>query len=194
MSMGTGPAIFTSTIVVQGNGPTFDISETTKLPNGAMATTSSTWSSATILPTRFEVHQGKTALRAQITTAAVTFAKEHISFARISGTSYILPSVGLVANSLMLPYVVSAHPGKSLTLAEIQNSQTVLIRPSTASPAPTGPAGDAAIVVTKDEEHGNSADQEQIVTWLNPKTGVMDGGRATPDDATIKLLSFTPSR
>jgi hypothetical protein len=55
------------------------------------------------------------------------------------------------------------------------------------------PPGDIAIFATKDKEHGNSADQEQIVTWLNPKTGVMEGGEATPDQAKITLLSFTPA-
>lgn len=195
-SMGgaTGPAIFKSTITVNGSGPTFDISETTKLPNGAIATTRSTWSSATLLPLSFEVHQGKVALHAQITPAAVRFIGIRVSFGRIEGTSYILPSVGLIANSMMLPYVVTVHPGESFTLAEIQNNQTVLIRPhSASSPSSAGPAGDAAITVTKDKEHGDTSDQEEIVAWLNLKTGIMDGGRATPDDARITLLSFTPA-
>lgn len=192
MGDGTGPAIFTSTIVVKGSGSIFDISETTKLPNGAVATTKSTWSSATLLPMRFEVHQGKVTLRANVTPAAVTFIGRPISFGRIQGTGYVLPSVGLIANSMMLPYVVTAHPHESLTLAEIQNNQTVLIQPATAPPS-GGPAGDVTIGVIKDKEHGNSADQEQIVTWLNRKTGIMDGGRALPGDARITLLSFKPN-
>ncbi|HEY5257665.1 MAG TPA: hypothetical protein VIJ12_04735, partial [Candidatus Baltobacteraceae bacterium] len=48
MHQGTGPAIFQSIILINGSGSTFSISEKTKLPNGAMATTQSTWSSATL--------------------------------------------------------------------------------------------------------------------------------------------------
>lgn len=192
MNDGSGPPIFKSTIVIKGSGSTFDISETTMLPNGAVATTSSTWSSVTLLPQSFEVHQGKVTLRAAITPSVMKFIGMPLSFARIQGTSYIVPSVGLIANSLMLPYVVSAHPGEALTLAEIQNNQTVSIRPGGASSA-IGPAGDMAINVTKDKKHGDLSDEEQIVVWLNPKTGVMDGGSASPGDARIVLLNFTPS-
>jgi hypothetical protein len=115
-----------------------------------------------------------------------------VSFPRIPGTSYVLPSVGLMATELIFPYVISAHPGESLTLAEIQNNQTVLVRPDSAPSPAVGPAGDIAIAVIKDKEYGNDADQERIVTWLNSKTGAMDEAQAAPGGVTIKLLSFTP--
>ena len=190
---GIGPPIFKSTIKVTGSGLTFAISETVKLPNGAIATTRSTWSNATLLPLSFEVRQGKVDLRARITPAAVTFIDMPGTMARIQGTSYILPSVGLIASSMMIPYVVTAHPGESFTLAEIQNNQTVLVRPDDVSPASGGPQGDVAITVTKDRKHGDDTDRENIVAWLNRETGVMDEGRVSPGRATIRLLGFTPN-
>lgn len=71
MSDDTGKTVFKSTITISGNGSIFNVSETTKLPNGAIATTRSTWSTATLLPRSFELHQGKVTLRAQITPAAL---------------------------------------------------------------------------------------------------------------------------
>jgi hypothetical protein len=186
-----GSVEFKSTLVIKGSGSTFDVSEATKLPNGPVATTRSTWSSTTLLPLTFEVHQDKIRLRAQITPTAVKFIGIAMSFPRIQGTSYMLPSVGLITHLLMLPYVVSAHPGESLTLAEIQNNQTVLIRPWASQPT-KGHGGDMTIAVAKDNIHGKSAGREQVFTWVNRKTGIMDGGRATPGDARITLLSFTP--
>jgi len=187
-----GSIVFKSTIVVNTSGSTFSITETTKLPNGALATTSSTWSRDTLLPLAFELRQGKVVLRAHITRAALTLDGTRVSFPRIPGTSYVLPSVGLIATTLIYPYVVSAHPGEPFTLAEIQNNQTVLVRPDNASRAATGPAGDVAVAVTKNEEYGKGADQERIVTWLNDKTGVMDLAQAAPDGANITLISFKP--
>lgn len=187
-----GRVDFKSRIVIAGSGPTFDVSETTKLPNGAIATTTTTWSSTSLLPLTFEVHQGKIALRAQVSASAVRFIHPRVSVRRIQGTRYILPSVGLIANDLMLGYLAIAHPGESFTLAEIQNNQTVRIRPRSASSLPSGPAGDLAIAVTKQKIHGNTKDLEQIVEWLNRKTGVIDGGRALPGSGTITLLRFTP--
>jgi len=187
-----GKVVFKSTIVVDARGSTLGISETTTLPNGAIATTRSTWSRDTLLPLSFELHQGKMVLRAHITRTALTLDGMRVSFPRIPGSSYVLPSVGLIATTFIYPYVVSAHPGKAFTLAEIQNNQTVLVRPDSASPTATGPAGDVAVAVTKNEEYGKGADQERIVTWLNGKTGVMDSAQADPDGAKITLISFTP--
>lgn len=187
-----GSVIFKSTIVVSESGSTFSISETTKLPSGAIATTMSTWSRDTLLPRSFEVRQGKVVLRAHITPAALTLDGTRVSFPRIAGTSYVLPSVGLIATTLIYPYFVSAHPGKSFTLAEIHGNQTVLVRPDDASPPAAGVAGDLAIAVIKNEEYGEAADQERIVTWLNGKTGVMDAAQAVPDGAKITLISFKP--
>ncbi len=187
-----GSIIFNSTIVVDGSGSTFGISETTKLPNGAIATTSSSWSRDTLLPTTFEVHQGKITLRAHITRATMTLDGMRVSFPRIPGTSYVLPSVGLIATIMIYPYVVSAHPGESFTQAEIQNNQTVAIRPDIAPSPAAGLAGDSAIYLIKNEEYGKGADQERIVTWLSGKTGVMDAAQADPSGAKITLLSFKP--
>jgi hypothetical protein len=187
-----GSLVFKSTIVIEGGGPTFSISETTKLPNGAVASTRSTWSRDTLMPRTFEVRQGKVVLLAQITCASLNLTHMRVSFPRTQGTSCVLPSVGLIATTLMYPYIVTAHPGMSFTLAEIQNNQTVLVRPDEAASPTAGPAGDVAISVIKDEEYGNNADQERIVMWLNNKTGVMDEAQASPDGAKITLLSFTP--
>jgi len=192
ISEGAGPAIFQSTIVVKSNGPTFAVFEKTKLPNGAVAMTTCTWSSADLLPISFEVRQGKTALRARISPTTLSFTSIPISFSRIRGTSYILPSVGLITTSMMLPYLVTAHPGESITIAEIQNKQTVLAQPSSASPSQAGPTGDVPCSITKDKEHGNAADPEQIVAWRNPKTGVIDEEHVSPGDARIVLVKFTP--
>jgi hypothetical protein len=145
-----GSTVLNSTIVVEGIGSTFSISETTKLPSGAIATTISTWSSDTLLPQTFALHQGKITLRARITRAALQVTGMQVSFPRIPGTSYVLPSVGLMATELIFPYVISAHPGESLTLAEIQNNQTVLVRPDSAPSPAVGPAGDIAIAVIKE--------------------------------------------
>jgi hypothetical protein len=187
-----GSTVFNSTIVVDGSGSTFGISETTKLPNGAIATTSSTWSCDTLLPRTVEVHQGKVTLRARITPAALTLDGTRVSFPRIPGTSYVLPSVGLLATIMIYPYVVSAHPGESFTQAEIQNNQTVVIRPDSAPSPAAGLAGDTAIALIKNEEYGKGADQERIVTWLSDKTGVMDAAQADPGGAKITLLTFKP--
>jgi hypothetical protein len=189
-----GSLSFKSTIVVSDDGLNFDISETTKLPNGAMATTRSTWSSTTLLPQSFEVRQGKIHLVARITPEALTFPGKRVSFPRIAGTDYVLPSVGLITTTLSYPYVVSAHPGESFTVAEIQNGQTVIVRPDNTSPPPSSPStiADNAITVIKDEEHGNSPDKARLVIWLNAKTGIMDSVQEVPHGAKITLLSFTP--
>jgi hypothetical protein len=187
-----GKVIFQSTIVVDADGPTFTISESTKLPGGALATTRTTWSRDTLLPQSFEVRQGKVVLRAHMTRAALTIDGTRVSFPRIPGTSYVVPSVGLIATILMYPYVVSVHPGESFTQAEIQNNQTVLIRPDNALPPTTGPAGDVAIALVKNEEYGKGAHQERIVTWLNGGTGVMDSAQADPGGAKVTLISFKP--
>jgi len=188
-----GPPELTSTITVGGSGPIFAISETTTLPGGAIATTRSTWSSSTLLPLTFDLHQGRVTLRARLTPAKVTFIGKRFSFARLPGTGSILPSVGLISTDLMFAYFVNAHPGESLTLAEIQNRQTVLVRPSSASPAPVGRAGHTAIAITKQERYGDAGDQEQIVAWLNRQNGIIDEEVANPGDARITLLHFTPA-
>lgn len=193
MSNATGPVIFKSTITVTGSGPVFAISEKTKLPNGATAETQSTWSSTTLSPLTFEVHQGKVTLRTRITPSKLAFIGMPVSFARIPGTGSILPSVGLISTDLMFAYFMNAHPGESLTLAEIQNNQTVLLTPSNASPSPDVPPGYAPIAITKQEKHGDPGDEEQIVAWLNRASGIIQQARAMPGDARITLLTFTPS-
>ncbi|MDP9111374.1 MAG: hypothetical protein M3M96_07060 [Candidatus Eremiobacteraeota bacterium] len=190
---GTGPAELTSTIKVDGRGPIFVVSEETKLPNGAIATTRSTWSSATLLPLTFDLHQGRIRLRARLTPAKLTFIGKRVSFARLPGTTAILPSVGLISTDLMFAYFVNAHPGESLTIAEIQNRQSVLVRPSSASPASIARDGHTAIAITKQERYGDAGEQEQIVAWLNRQNSVIDEEIANPGDARIKLLHFTPA-
>jgi hypothetical protein len=187
-----GKFIFKSTIEVEGSGSTFSVSEKTTLPGGAIATTNSTWSRDTLLPLTFDVRQGRVALRAQIDRKALRLTDTRVSFARIPGTSYVLPSVGLITTTLMYPYLISAHPGKAFTVAEIHNNQSVIVRPDGTSSVEPGPAGDVAVAVMKNEEYGDSPDKERIVMWLNGKSGIMDVADATPDVARILLLSFTP--
>jgi hypothetical protein len=186
-----GKTVFKSTIVIDGVGPTFNISETTTLPNGAIASTKSTWSGDTLMPESFEVRQGKILLRARITPTALKLDGMRVSFPRIPSTSYVLPSVGLIATTLIYPYVVSAHPGESFTVAEIQNNQTVIVRPDSVSPSAACATDDVPIAVVKNEEYGKSPDHERIVTCLNSKTGVMDAAYAAPREASMTLLSFT---
>ena len=193
MHQGKGPAIFQSTILVKGSGSTFSISEKTKLPNGAVATTQSTWSSATLLPLTFDVYQGKTTVHARLTATKVTFIDMPDSFARITGTACILPSVGLISTDLMFAYFLNAHPGESLTLAEIQNNQTVLVRRSSASPAAVRRGDNAAIDITKQGKHGEARDQEHVVAWLSRRSSIIDEVRATPGDARISLLHYARS-
>lgn len=187
---GKGPAIFKSTIVVTGTGSTFSMSEKAKLPNGAIATTQSTWFGATLLPVTFDVYQGKTTLHARISPTKLTLVGRGSSFARISGSTRILPSVGLISTDIMFAYVVNAYPRESLTLAEIQNNQSVLVRRD-------GPRaqrhGYTAIVMIKQEKHGSVQGQEHIVAWLNHRSALIEEIRANPGDARITLDRFARS-
>lgn len=193
MDNGLGSVIFKSTIVVKGDRASFSISETTKLPNGAIATTQSTWSSTTLNPLTFDVFQGNTTIHARLTPAKVTLKGLPDSFARIPGTACILPSVGLISTDLMFAYFENAHPGESITLAEIQNNQTVLARRN-ASSALTRAGDTVTIDIIKQQRHGNTRDQEHIVAKLNRRSGIIGEARATPGDARIKLLHYKKAR
>ena len=201
MNDSKGAVVFESTIRVKGRGATFTVSETTKLPNGASATTDSTWSNATLSPLSFDLYQGKLALHARFTPEKLIFTGMPASlfrtlglppsFARLRGTSSVLPSVGLISTDLMFAYFLHAHPRESLTLAEIQNDQTVLVRPS--SSVPSARSGYAAIAITKQEKHGQAGDQERIVAWLNLRDGIIGDATAHPGDYRITLRSFARS-
>jgi hypothetical protein len=191
LSVRAGPAIFTSTVVVKSDGPTFNVMETAKLPNGAIATTTTAWSSATLLPLNYELQQGKVSVHGTITPVSVKFTGTNgtvsmppLSYALMPGTSYMLVYEGLNAFRMMLPYVIAAHPGISVTVGHINGVQTERASASTALPQQGGPPGDLVSVVT--------LDKEQITAWRNPKTGVIDEERVSPGDARMTLLHYSP--
>jgi hypothetical protein len=191
LSSDSGAAIFTSSVVVKSNGPTFDVSESAKLPNGAIATTTTTWSSATLLPLKYELRQGKIFVHGVITSASVKFTGTNgsirlkpLSYSLMPGTSYMLVYEGLNAFRMMLPYVITAHPGKSMTVGHINGIQTERAQASSASPQQGGPSGDAVSVI--------ALDKEQLTIWLNRKDGAIDEERVAPGNARMTLLRYSP--
>ncbi len=182
-----GRQILSSTVAIKSNGATFDVSETCKLPNGQVATTATTWNSATLLPLRYEVRQGAVDLHATITGTTVTFDKALPTYTALAGTNYILVSEGLNALRMLLPYIVAAHPGESFTIAQIDGGgATRQAEPSTASPLPGGPSGDAVSVIAIE-----SGPAEHITVWRNPTTGVVDEEQVSPGDVKMTLLHYT---
>jgi hypothetical protein len=186
---GKGPPAFTSTIDVRSNGPTFSVFETVKLPNGQIATTNSVWSNATLFPNSFDVRQGKIRLHSRITRDTLTLRGRPKPFLRISRSAAILPSVGLISTDLMFAYFLIAHPGDVVTLAELQNDQTVIVQPVRSLATSGGQF--ASFVMTKQEKHGASGDLEHIVGSLNRRTGIIESLIATPGDARIVLVHYS---
>jgi hypothetical protein len=188
---GKGPPAFTSTIDVRSNGPSFFVSETVKLPNGQIATTNSVWSNATLFPHSFDVRQGKIRLHSLIERDALTLRGRSKPFLRISPSVAILPSVGLISTDLMFAYFLIAHPGEMVTLAELQNDQTVIVRPGKSLATSGGQFGRASFSMTKQEKHGASGDLERIVGSLDRRTGIIKSLIATPGDARIVLVHYS---
>lgn len=192
---GSGSTIFKSTVVVRSGGSTFDVSETAKLPNGATATTTTTWSSATLLPLNYELHQGTVYIRGAVAPASVKFsgtngsvALRPLSYTLVLGTRYMLVYEGLNAFRMMLPYVIAAHPGESATVGHINGVQRERAWASTALPLRGGPSGDVVSVVTLD----SSLREERLTVWRNPKSGVIDEERVSPGNAGMTLLNYVP--
>jgi len=188
-----GTTIFKSTIVVTSHGPTFDVSETAKLPNGAVATTMTTWSCATLLPLNFELGQGAIHVHGAITPASVTFTGTNgsahlhpLSYTLLPGTKYMLVYGGRNAFRMMLPYVIAAHAKESATVGHINGVQRELAEASSAAPSQGGPSGDRVSVIVLD----STLRKEQLTVWRNPQTGVIDGERVSPDDARMTLLNY----
>lgn len=182
-----GKVLFKSTIVVSRDPRTMTVTETTGLPNGAHAVSRTVWSRATMLPESFEIVQGKVDVRGRFTSNALAFARPPIAFLRMPKTLAVLPSVGLISTYFMYPYVAAVHPGASFTLAEVQNQQTVLLRPAQAG-ASSRADGDVAIALRKNEYFNNDADQEFLTFWCNPKTSVIDEIQNRGTSVAIKRL------
>ena len=185
-----GKAIFSSIVAVKSSAATFDVSENVKLPNGAVATTTTTYDSATLLPLRYSLRQGAAAVHGVVTPTSVKFtgtngreAMKLPSYTLMPGTKYMLVYDGLNAFRMILPYVLAAHPGQSMTVGHINGVQTERAAPSTASPQRGGPQGDTVSVV--------SLDNERLTVWRNPKTGVIDEERVSPGDARMTLVHYT---
>jgi hypothetical protein len=186
-----GRTIFTSTVVVKSNGATFDVSETAKLPNGMIATTTTTWNRATLLPVSYELRQGNVGVHGAISRASVKFSMNQgskrlkpLSYTLMPGTKYMLVYEGLNAFRMMLPYVLAAHPHESATVGHINGVQRERAMASSASPQRGGPSGDAVSVV--------ALDKEQITVWRNPQSGVIDEERVSPGVSPMKLLRYRP--
>ncbi|HLI97139.1 MAG TPA: hypothetical protein VKT72_13805 [Candidatus Baltobacteraceae bacterium] len=191
LSQGNGQPIFTSRVVVKSHGPTFDVSETAKLPNGATATTTTTWSSASLLPLNYSLRQGSVNIHGAITSSSVKFTINQgsahlkpLSYTLMPGTKYMLVYEGLNAFRMMLPYVIAAHPKESATVGHINGVQRERAQASTASPQHGGPSGDAVSVLT--------LDKERITVWRNPKSGVIDEERVSPGNFPMTLQHYSP--
>lgn len=186
-----GALIFTSTVVVTGHGPTFVVAETAKLPNGAVATTATTWSSATLLPLRYDLHQGTISVQGTIAPGSVEFTATNgtktltpLSYTLMPGTKFMLVYEGLNAFRMMLPYVIWAHPGEALTVAHINGVQREQAEASAAAPLTGGPSGDRVSVIALGDE--------QLTAWRNPTTGAIDEENVSPGNTPMVLLHYGP--
>jgi hypothetical protein len=186
-----GKTVLTSTVIVKSNGATFDVSEKVKLPNGDVATTTTTYNSTSLLPLQYELHQGAVYLHGAIAPASVKFtgtsgskSMKPFSYRLIPGTKYMLVYDGLNGFRMMLPYIIAAHPGESMTVGHVDGIQTERTQASTSPPQHGGPAGDVVSVV--------GLKDEQFTVWRNPKIGVIDEERVSPGDAAQKLVHYSP--
>jgi hypothetical protein len=182
---------FTSTVVVRGNGTTFDVSERVTLPNGAVATTVTTYDSTTLLPLRYELQQGAIHVHGAVAPASVKFTLTNgaktlkpLSYALLPDTKHMLVYDGLNAFRMILPYIIAAHPGESMTVGYVDAVHTERAYASTASPQRGGPSGDVVSAV--------NLDKEQLIVWRNPKTGAIDLERVAWGDAEMTLVGYSP--
>jgi len=190
-----GSTIFTSALVVASNGSTFTVSETAKLPNGAVATTMTTWSSATLLPLSYKLQQGTIVVHGTITATSIDFTGTNgskdlspLSYTLLPGTKYMLVYGGLNAFRMMLPYVIAAHPNESATVGHINGVQREVAEAGSAAPLPGGPAGDAVSVIALD----SSLRKEQLTVYRNMETGAIDEERVSPGDVRMTLVHYVP--
>lgn len=179
----TGPTLLTSDVVVKSDGATFDVSESVKLPNGTVATTLTTWDSATLLPLHYTLHQGAVNIDAPILPSAIKFNGAPLSYAPIAGTKFMVVSDGLNGFRMMIPFVVAAHPGESFTVAQINGNRTVQGEGSAATPPPNGPAGETVTMYT--------IENDRMAAWSNPQTHVPDRMLEMPTNSRMWLVKYT---
>ncbi len=169
---------------MKSNGSTFDVVEAVTLPNGADATTLTTWDSATLLPIHYTLHQGSDVLDARISPTSIQFTSVPVAYTPLGGTKYMLPYEGLNAFRMMLPFVIAAHPGASFTVAYFTGFAAERAGRGSAAPQTGGPPGDTVAMV--------ALGSERIAAWYNPHTDVLDRENVMPSDARMQLVRYRP--
>lgn len=185
-----GATVFTSTVVVAGTGRTFTVTEAAKLSDTKEAVVKTTYSSATLLPVTYELHQkaagSNTDITATINASSMKFEGVPLSFDALPGTKYIVFGEGLNAYRVMMPWTLLANADGRFTFAAFGYPPRLgSVVPATATRPGTVALTDNAVAfeIAKDT----------LTAWYDPKTGITDEVDATDGRSSTRLIKYDPA-